>query len=562
MKHPQGDGLTRRQALAGTAAGGWAGLVATCALSLEASAQPQGHDATVSETNIRIDTPPEAIVQVRSGKVRGFRRNGIFVYKGVPYGEPTGGAARFQPPEPVHPWEGVRDAVAFGPVSPHPRRFDWGQQQTQFVYDWDDGYEGEDCLNLNVWTSDLDAGAKRPVMVWIHGGGFTSGSSHELPSYDGENLARRGVVLVSINHRLGPLGFMDLSSIAGPEYARSGNVSLLDMELALKWVQENIAVFGGDPDRVTIFGQSGGGAKVSSLLTMPSAKGLFHRAIVQSGSFSSALTREESRTLALATMRELGLAEDDIEGLKAVPYDRLIAAGEAASRSLSGQVQFFSLGRRVRLPRIGWGPVHDRNVLPEVPWGEGAPLASNNVPVMIGTTREEFRDPSTIGIDWAGLRDRLMQSVGDKADNILAAFRSDFPHESAGSLAGIIGGMTWRLDALEQCSKKAAQGGAPVYNYWFTWQPQVLDGRPGAFHCLDLAFCFDNTARCAQATGNTPEARALADRMSQAWIDFAATGRPSADWQPFTEARKETMIFDDEVALVNDPGGTARRSLT
>lgn len=519
--------------------------------------------AASSEDTVTLTTPAEAIVEIASGRVRGFRSNGVFVYKGVPYGADTGGKARFLPPRKPQPWTGVLDTLGFGPVSPHPPRRDWGQQQTQFVYDWDDGYAGEDCLRLNVWTTQLKSAAKRPVMVWIHGGGFVSGSSQELPSYDGENLARRGVVLVSLNHRLGPLGFMDLSAVGGEPYATSGNASVLDMVHALEWVRDNIAQFGGDPDCVTIFGQSGGGAKVSALMATPRAKGLFHRAIVQSGSFSHSATKEQAQSLTNAVLAELG--GGGLERLQTVPADQLIAAGDAAIAKLNkGGMRFFNLGKPLRLPGVSWGPVVDGAVFTEHAWQTAAPAVSRDIPLLVGTTREEFRDPSTHGIDWSALEAKLREGTGDRAGAILAAFRADLPAATAGEVAGIIGGMPWRNDALRQATLKHAQGGAKVFNYWFTWQPPVLEGRPGAFHCLDLAFCFDNTARCAQATGNTANARALAAQMSENWIAFARSGDPSVKgiaWPAFEPNGVATMVFGDRARIERDPAGAARRSL-
>lgn len=552
---------SRRDMLATAAVGGILGMA-----SLPTSASAGSANSSENMSTVEISTPANAIVETAAGKVRGYVRNGIFTYKGIPYGADTSGTNRFLPPRKPTPWAGIRDTLGYGQVSPHPVRRDWGQQQTQFVYDWDDGYPGEDCLQLNVWTRDVNPSARRPVMVWIHGGGFTSGSSQELPSYDGENLARQGVVLVSLNHRLGPLGFLDLSEIGGDAYRHSGNASVLDMILALEWVRDNIAQFGGDPGRITIFGQSGGGAKVSVLMATERAKGLFHRAIVMSGSFIDTPEQTESRALAAATLSELGIAKGDLGKLQAVSAQELLQAGDRAIGKLNpGGMNLFALGKRLRLPRSGWGPVVDGDVFKEHPWRERAPSASRDVPLIVGTTREEFRDPSTHDIDWTGLENRLAPTFpGERAAKIIAAFRAAFPVASAGVIAGIIGGMSWREDALRQATLKAKQGGAPAYNYWFTWQPQVLDGRPGAFHCLDLAFCFDNTARCAQATGNTPQAQKLASVMSAAWRSFAETGRPvlpDLNWPAFNAETMPALVFDNESQLANDPAGAARRAL-
>lgn len=403
-------------------------------------------------------------------------------------------------------------------------------------------------------------------MVWIHGGGFVSGSSQELPSYDGENLARAGVVLISVNHRLGPLGFLDLSAIAGSDYAESCNASFQDLVLALQWVRDNVAVFGGDPSRITLFGQSGGGAKVSALMAMPAAVGLFHRAIVMSGSFNHFATREDSQRVAAATLQELGIPQTDLQALRDAPAARLIDAGNAAIARLNGgNTRLFDLGRPIRLPRQGWGPVIDGKLLPQDSWQASAPAISQHIPLIVGTTREEFRDPATLGIDYRQLQERLQPALGERTPQVLEAFRQAFPAASAGELAGIIGGMTWRQDAVRQAELKAQLGGAPVYNYWFTWQTKMLEGRPGAFHCSDLAFCFDNTARCDQATGDTEEARELATSMSGAWTEYAATGRPGQAhlaWTPFDVHTRKTMVFDSPTRMQSDPAGDARRALT
>jgi para-nitrobenzyl esterase len=224
-----------------------------------------------------VTTPASAIVETAAGKVRGYVRNGIVTFKGIPYAASTAGEARFLPPAPITPWTHVRASMSYGPVCPQPVRGGWASDRLAFLYDWDDGYAGEDCLRLNVWTPAVNDRGKRPVMVWLHGGGYEAGSSQELPSYDGENLSRRGdVVVVSLNHRLNVFGFLDMAAVGGEKYARSVNVGMLDIVSALQWVRDNVGRFGGDPANVTVFGQSGGGAKVSTLMAMPAAKGLFH----------------------------------------------------------------------------------------------------------------------------------------------------------------------------------------------------------------------------------------------------------------------------------------------
>ncbi|MDB5441408.1 MAG: Carboxylic ester hydrolase [Caulobacteraceae bacterium] len=549
------DSTADRRLLVGMAAAGLAG-VAGAAMAAAAPAGPPA--ATIA-------TPASEVVETTNGKVRGYLRGGIHTFKGIPYGAPTGGAARFLPAKPPARWTDTLSCIAYGPVCPHPARGDWGQAETQFVYDWDDGYEGEDMLRVNVWSGTLDASAKRPVIVWIHGGGMVSGSCQELPSYDGQNMASHGVVYASVNHRLGPLGFMDLSALGGAAYAGSANVGMTDLVLALQWVRDNIAKFGGDPGRVTIIGQSGGGMKVSTLMAMPSAKGLFHRAVVMSGSIPFESRPADAQSLAFATLRELGgSGAGDLDRLRNASTKALIAAGDAAIAKLNGSASPFPTvpGGPIRLPKISWGPVVDGTILPEVPFGTSAPAASRDVPLIVGTTREEFKLFS--GFTEASLADALSKGYGPKGATMLAALKKDFPAASPDVLAGILGALPWRNDAIHQATLKAQQGGAPVYNYWFTWQTAMLDGRPGAFHCIDIAFCFDNTARCEQATGNTPAARAMAHTSSTAWINFAATGNPSQPglaWPAFDPAKVNTLVLDNKSAVVNDPAAASRRSL-
>ena len=555
-------GFNRRSAL-GLAAGA-GGLIAMAQDPARAASASPGNRSAPQP----ISTPGSAVALTRYGKVRGYVRGGIYTFKGIPYGADTGGANRWLPPKAPSSWSGTRSALTYGPVCPHPVRGDWGKDEAQFIYDWDDGYPGEDMLRVNVWTQHLDPQAKAPVMVWIHGGGYSSGSSQELPFYDGENLARRGVVLVSLNHRLNALGFMDISQIGGPAYRDSANVGLLDLAFALEWVRDNIAAFGGDPSRVTIFGQSGGGSKVTSLMAMPSAKGLFHRAVVQSGGGGLMPDSGKSQAYAAAVMSELGLAANDIAGLQKMDHARLLSAGAAAAAKINGPGGFGFGGPPPRVARVGFSPTFDGRIIAEMPFVTAAPTISKDVPLIIGNVREEAFDVGqpTTDEQW---RERLRKTYGDsKGDAVMAAVKAAFPGETATKLTLTSTGLNVRNSMLNMANLKAAQaaqGGAPAYSYWFTWQPvTVLEGRSGAFHCLDIAFCFDNTRRAEQATGDTPAARSLATKMSQAWINFAATGNPGQPglaWTPYDPRQVNTMVFDNAPGMRNDPAGPARRAL-
>jgi len=510
-----------------------------------------------------VATPDRAIVSTTAGKVRGFTRNGVFVFKGIPYGDTTGGANRFLPPKPVKPWTDVKPALAWGPVSPHGPRAGWVNQEEQFLYGWDDGFEGEDMLRVNVWSPGVGDGRKRPVLVWIHGGGYASGSSQELRPYDGERLAREhDVVLVSMNHRLNVLGFLDLSSFGGERYASSGNVGMLDLVQSLEWVRDNVAAFGGDPGNVTIFGQSGGGGKVTTLMAMPAAKGLFHKAVALSGSLFSFGTPDAATKLATAVLAELGITRDQLDKLQSVPASQLVAAAFAAQQKVS-PFAFPKLGATSL--ELGWQPLVDGKVLPTRPFDPAAPAESANVPFLVGSTFHEFspgiNNPQAHRLDWAGLSKALQPRLDQRTDAVIAEYRRVFPTAKPFEILGIAGADLFRRGAVLQAERKAVQGGAPTYLYWFGWKTPVLDGRPLAFHCQDLAMWFDNIDLCVQQTGGGADARALASKMSNALVAFARTGNPTHPgiprWPAYSASAPANMIFDTRVEVRNAPDGAA-----
>jgi para-nitrobenzyl esterase len=543
--------MDRRDMLMGA---GMAGLGATA--SGAAAAKPGG-----SAGASRLTTPPEAIVETRHGKVRGAHRDGVFVFKGLPYGKDTGRTARFLPPEPPAAWTGVRPALAYGPCCPQVVRAGWQSPETAFIYDWDDGFAGEDCLRLNVWSPGVGKGA-RPVMFWIHGGGYEAGSSQELPSYDGERLARRGdVVVVSVNHRLGPFGFLDLSVLGGERYGLSANAGMLDLVLALQWVAANIGAFGGDPGNVTIFGQSGGGAKVSNLMAMPSAKGRFHKAIVQSGSLLQIGEPARSQRLAEAVLKALELGPSDLAKLAEVPAADLVKAGEAARKAMPKPGP--------NTVNLHWQPTVDGVAIPAQGWSNGAPALSAHVPLLVGSTLNEY-SPSlgNPGLEDAGEdQARAMAKVAGAPDGAWDAFRAAHPQARPVEVLSRLVSGRFRAPAVVQAQQKAAQGAAAAWLYRFDYNPaSVLDGRVRAFHCAELAYCFDNVDRCLNATGGTAEARTLAARMADAWIAFARTGDPNHKglprWPPVGAGATPNMLFDATCRVVDDPDAKERAALT
>lgn len=494
-----------------------------------------------------------AVTSTGSGKVKGYVHNGIFTFKGIPYAT----ADRFMAPQKPKSWEGVRSSMTYGPVCPTDPTTTVNDA-FEFAFDHDLGYSNEHCQTVNVWTQKLNDGKKRPVMVWLHGGGFSAGSSIELPSYDGESLARKGdVVLVSVNHRLNVLGFLDLSAY-GDKYKSSANAGLLDLVAALQWVKENIANFGGDPDNVTIFGQSGGGGKVTSLMNSPMAKGLFQKAIVESGSYITNFTeRSISQRVGAAMLEELHLQASQVDSLQKISYDELNAASKKALRKVSADLK-----KEGKMANAGWNGVIDGEFLVNQPTDAAALELSKNIPLLVGTTKNEFtafamafQKPQTLEEVKAGLQ----KKYGDQTDAYMAAVKKAYPATSQPYQYVDID-LNFRPLAVKQADlKSGVSGAAPVYMYLFTWQSPVNGGIYKAMHCMDIAFEFNNIARCQQMTGGGKDAYALADKMSSAWINFAKTGNPNAPglpkWPAYTAANGSTMLFDVQSEVREHPDG-------
>ena len=488
------------------------------------------------------------VVSTEAGEVAGYIENGIYIYKGIPYAE----ADRFMPPHSPAPWKGVRSSRAYGPVCPQGKRTGWYSDEQAFAFDWDDGYADENCLRVNIWTQGINDKKKRPVMVWLHGGGYSAGSGQELPAYDGAALCKKGdVVLVSLNHRLNVLGFLDLSAF-GEKYAKSGNVGLLDLVEALKWVRNNIEQFGGDPQNVTIFGQSGGGGKVCTLMAAPAAAGLFDKAIVQSGSLLNIMQPKYSRKIGLTTLQELGLKASQIDELAKVPYEELLEAGDKAVLKIREEAGTEGLDALL----FGWEPTVDGNVLPWQPADLKAVELSKDIPLLVGTTLHEFTAsayiPALRNIDQAGAVSQLKQRYGEKTQEFLSVFEKAYPNYQPKDLLDV--DFLFRPKALEQALMRCNIQGAPVYTYLFTWESPVLDGMFRSTHCMELPFVFNNISRCKTLTGGKPEAYKLAEKMSSAWISFAKTGNPNTEelptWKPYSIQKGATMVLNNDCEVV------------
>lgn len=502
-----------------------------------------------------------AIAQTQYGKVRGYVLRGVYTFCGIPYGASTSGENRFMPPKAPKVWEGIRPAVFWGDSAPQVTAGKYRNDYSTFTDHWNYYDVSEDCLMLNVWTKALADNKKRPVLVWLHGGGFTNGNGIEQDSYNGENITRLGdIVFVSLNHRLGPIGFSDFSATGNKKFLESGNVGVLDMVAALRWVHNNIENFGGDPDNVTIMGQSGGGAKVCTLIAMAETKGLIHKGVALSGNITTAINNDYSATLGKYILKEAGLQPTEIEKLQEMPWlDYIDLANRAAAkfdkdRGGSGMM------------RGAFGPVGDGFHIPMDTFYSDKHSPSNEIPMLFCTTTCEFsmsRNNSEMEkMDREQLVNMLKELKGDNAEKIVSAYQKAFPNKKPIELLGLI--MSSRDKVIAAANAKAKQE-APVFLAWFGWEPPLFDGRMRAFHCLDISFWLKNTDEMLTHTGGGKRPRALSDKMSKALLSFMRTGNPNCEglpeWPVYTSEKGATMMLNDICEVVYDPDKEARETL-
>jgi para-nitrobenzyl esterase len=487
-----------------------------------------------------------AVTATQYGQVQGYILDDVYTYLGIPYGAPTGGANRFLPPQEPESWEGIRPALFYGNDAPQAHDNKWKNNSSTFTDHWNYYDYSEDCLNLNVWTPAPD-GKKRPVIVWMHGGGFSAGNSVEQDGYHGANLAREGdIVFVSVNHRLNAFGFTDLSSCGDPAFKESGNVGVLDLVAALKWVHNNIANFGGDPGNVTIMGQSGGGAKVCDVISMPSAKGLVHKAVALSGNAISATDPAVSSAIGAAILKKVG---GNVKKLQEMPWEEYYTLAHEVAANFGGGM----MG--------GFSPVADGDVLPADGFFKDDVAA--NVPLILCTTTSEFalskENPQMEAMSFDDAVALVRDSFGQPdAEAVLKAYQEAFPEKKPIELVNMT--VAQRKNVLATADAKVAQG-APVYLAWFDYNAPLFGGRIRAFHCADICYWFKNTDLMVTHTGGGSEPRKVSDQMSTALLAFMRTGNPNCpeipQWPAYTTETAPTMIFSVKSEVRNAPDAKA-----
>ena len=481
--------------------------------------------------------------EIASGKVMGIANGPVWEFRGIPYGASTGGRNRYMPPKAPVPWAGVRECFAFGPVCPQTQADIRGEYGQLIMWDRQVGGMGEDCLVLNVWTPKLERGAKKPVFVSFHGGGFATGSGN-APGFDGKNLSHYAdAVVVTINHRLAAYGYLGLAEAgAGEAFKYAGVCGALDMVAALQWVKQNIEAFGGDPGRVMIFGQSGGGAKTSTVLAMPGAKGLFHTAAVQSGSALRLATPEAAAAQAERLLKELGLTAKTAGAIQKLSWQRILEAQTVVG--------------------AGFSPVIGSDALPHHPFDPGAPPESMDVPIIVSTTLEDAALSLTnFDLTEDGLKTMLDQRFKGQGKDILGLYRKYDPIATPFLIqAQVLTDSGFRRSAFIQATRKAAAGKAPAYMYQWNWRTPAYDGKFGAVHGIDVSASF-HSYRDGFFAGSTAGKR-MADRLASVWSAFVRSGDPNNShippWKPYDDATRAVMIFDNDTRMDFNPRGEIR----
>lgn len=508
-----------------------------------------------------------AVADTQYGKVKGYILRGINYFLGIPYGADTSGANRFMPPQKPKPWTDIFPAVWWGNSAPQIMEKRYANAYSSFVDHWNYDDVSEDCLRLNVFTPAINDGMKRPVLVWLHGGGFVNGNSIEQDGYNGENFSRFGdVVYCSVNHRLGALGFTNLAGVGEGKFTASGNVGMLDLVAALEWVRDNISNFGGDPGNVTIIGQSGGGSKVTTLTAMPSAKGLFHKAVVLSGAGIKSGEKDYSEKLGAYVLKEAGLTAKQIDKLQEIPWLEYIAIANKAAAKLAEDS-----GPAAPGIRRGFNPIVDGVIIPQHPFYPDASPTAENVPMIVCSTLNEQSPSRTdaalenITLDEVKekvkLRAGFGAGFGDKAGEIVDAYVKTFPGKRPIEIWSMVSGNRQSLIALADAKSKQS---TPVYIAWFCWQPPLFDNRMRAFHCIDICFWFYNTDLMLTHTGGGARPRKLSEKMAGSLLQFMKTGDPNGgglpSWSAYSTTNGETMVLDDVSELKNDPDREARKA--
>ncbi|MCY7007904.1 carboxylesterase family protein [Fusobacterium simiae] len=520
--------------------------------NLSFAANNENKNLTKNTVNV-VNTNSNTIATTESGKIQGFVQDGIYTYLGVPYAT----AERFMPPKKLAKWDGVKQTTKFGTF------FSQGGGMVPRS-GWFVGPKlemSEDSYNLNIWTPAIKDGKKRPVMVWLHGGGFRSGSSAENYIYDGKNLSKMGdVVVVSVNHRLNLLGFLDLSAY-GEKYKNSANVGIMDLVASLEWVRDNIEEFGGDPNNVTIFGESGGGAKVLTLMATPAAKGLFHKAVSESGAVEemgmTLLPERTTRRVAELTLENLGLTASNVDEIQKLPYEKVMEATEKALQKTAEEQGYKNV--LTGQPGLDWAPKLD-SYIPVEPVGEKYPEQAKNIPLLIGTNLTEWEtmpfltsnNSKIVNKDTlsnAEINKKMKEKYGDRAEAIAKEFKKAYPERKA--VDALYVDSLLRKQTLKTTRLKSDQNGAPVYSYIFAWDNPMANGMALSFHTAEIPFVFYNIDKIgSNLDGREKAAYELARKVSQAWINFAKTGNPNVEglpnWTPYNRKDGTVMIFNDK----------------